>query len=68
MHIFTHQDDHLSGQTFILPVILIQHINMRPEKKKTFSDYYVSRRQASFFLHCVFACLASRFKLPSYYF
>ena len=41
------QDDHWSGQTFGLPVILTEHVHKRPlqKKKSTFLPHYVSREQ-----------------------
>ena len=40
------QDDHWSGQTFGLPVILTEHVHKRtPAEKSTFLPHYVSREQ-----------------------
>ena len=49
------QDGHLSEQTFGLLVILTRHINKRPEKK-TQSQQYVSRGQASIFTRLGCSC------------
>ena len=49
------QDGHLTEQTFGLLVILTRHINKRSEKK-THSQQYVSRGQASIFTRLGYSC------------